>query len=264
INMAFSAGIAVTVNIDTDVMSFIAELGAKFQGQVQGLLGNLNGNPDDDLQFPNGTILEPGSSLRELHDFGLEWLVAQEDTIFTYISPFDYSTYHFPEFSPTFEVPDLDEVSQEIKDLCGDSIECVFDAVITGSLSFANETLVQESTIDEVQKGLVKIVSCGYPGDVENGSVSGSIYLVNATVDVACDDGFTLTGSSRLTCLEDGQWSSGLPVCVGIEDIGGEVGGLSSGIIAAIGLGCSLAVLVAVGGLIFFTMQRKYSKKGRE
>ncbi|XP_038056066.1 uncharacterized protein LOC119728062 [Patiria miniata] len=214
INIAFSAGIAVTVYIDTEVMSFIAELGAKFEGQVQGLLGNLNGNPDDDLQFPNGTIMQPGSSLKELHEYGLEWLVAKEDSLFTYISPFDYSTYHLPEFSPTFEVPHLNQVSQDIKDLCVDSIECVFDAVITGSLSFANETLVVESTISEVQKGLVKIVSCGYPGDVEKGMLSGSLYLVNATVDVVCDDGLAVKGSSKLTCLEDGQWSSDLPICV--------------------------------------------------
>ncbi|XP_038044296.1 uncharacterized protein LOC119718996 [Patiria miniata] len=213
INVAFNSGIAVTVYIDTEMMSFIAQLDTKFQGQIQGLLGNLNGNPDDDLQFPNGTILEPGSSLKEIHEFGLEWLVAPEESIFTYISPFDYNTYYLPEFSPTFEVPDLNLVSQEIKDLCGDSIECVFDAVITGSLSFANETLVVTVTITEVQKGLVKIVSCGYPGDVENGLLSGSVYFVNATVDVACDDGFTLKGTSKLTCLEDGQWSSDLPVC---------------------------------------------------
>ncbi|XP_038047435.1 sushi domain-containing protein 2-like [Patiria miniata] len=254
VNIAFSAGIAVTVYIDTEVMSFIAQLDTKFQGQVQGLLGNLNGNANDDPQFPNGTILEPGSSLKELHDFGLEWLVAPEESIFTYISPFDYSTYHFPEFSPTFEIPDLNEVSQEIKDLCGDSIECVFDAVITGSLSFANETLVVTVTITEVQKGLVKIVSCGYPGDVENGLLSGSVYFVNATVDVACDDGFTLKGSSRLTCLEDGQWSSDLPVCAGMDN--GEEGGLTPGIIAAIVVGAVIVVL-AICGLIYIFVKRK-------
>ncbi|XP_038047433.1 sushi domain-containing protein 2-like [Patiria miniata] len=230
INIAFSAGIAVTVYMNTEVMSFIAQLDTHFQGQVQGLLGNLNGNPADDLQFRNRTILEPGSSLKELHEFGLEWLVALEESIFTYISPFDYHTYHFPEFSPTFEIPNLDEVSQEIKNLCGDSIECVFDAVTTGSLSFANETLVVTVTITEVEKGLVKIVSCGYPGDVENGLLSGSLYFVNATVDVACDDDFILRGSSRLTCLEDGQWSSDLPVCAANCGYPGDVeNGLLSG-----------------------------------
>ncbi|XP_038057143.1 sushi domain-containing protein 2-like [Patiria miniata] len=252
INIAFNAGIAVTVYIDTEVMSFIAQLDTKFEGRVSGLLGNLNGNPDDDLQFPNGTIMQPGSSLKELHEYGLEWLVAKEDSIFTYISPFDYNTYHFPEFSPNFEVPDLNKVSQEIKDLCGDSIECVFDAVITGSLSFANETLVVESTISEVQKGLVKIVSCGYPGDVENGKLSGTVYLVNATVDVACDDGFSLKGSSSLTCLKDGQWSSDLPICIDVED--GEKKGLDGGIIAAIAVGGVLAVLV-VCGLMYFSIK---------
>ncbi|XP_038055045.1 sushi domain-containing protein 2-like [Patiria miniata] len=252
IKIAFNAGIAVTVYIDAEVMSFIAQLDTNFQGQVKGLLGNLNGNPDDDLQFPNGTILESASSLKELHKFGLEWLVAQEDSKFTYISPFDYSTYHFPEFFPTFKVPNLNEVSQETKDLCGDSIECVFDAVITGSLSFANETLVVESTITEVQKGLVKIVSCGYPGDVENGLLYGSVYLVNATVDVACEDGFILKGSSRLTCLEAGQWSSDLPVCDGMEER--EEERLAAGITAAIVVVGLIAVL-AIGGLIYLVMK---------
>ncbi|XP_038044294.1 sushi domain-containing protein 2-like [Patiria miniata] len=257
ISIAFSAGIAATVYMNTEVMSFIAQLDTHFQGQVQGLLGNLNGNPDDDLQFPNGTILEPGSPLKELHEFGLKWLVAPEESIFTYISPFDYSTYHFPKFSPTFEVPDLNQVSQEIMDLCGDSIDCVFDAVITGSLSFANETLVVTVTIAEVKKGLVKIVSCGYPGDVENGMVSGSVYLVNATVDVACDDGFTLNGSSRLTCLEDGQWSSDLPVCAGIKN--GEKEGLAPGIIAGFVVGAVIAVL-AICGLIYILRRRNMKR----
>ncbi|XP_022089622.1 sushi domain-containing protein 2-like [Acanthaster planci] len=250
-NIAFSAGIAIIVYIDTEMMSFIVQLDTKFQGQVSGLLGNLNGNPDDDLQFPNGTIMDSGSSLKELHEFGLEWLVKEEDSIFTYISPFDYSTYHFPEFSPTFGIPDLNEVSQEIKDLCGDSVECVFDAVTTGSLSFANATLVVTGTITEVQNSLVKIVSCGFPGDIENGQMSGSVYLVNATVDLTCDEGFDLKGSSRLTCKADGQWSSAIPLCVSTPQ-------WFAGIIAAIVV-CALLIALAFSCLIYFISKSKKS-----
>ncbi|XP_022089467.1 sushi domain-containing protein 2-like isoform X2 [Acanthaster planci] len=255
INIAFSAGIAIIVYIDPEMMSFIAQLDTKFQGQVRGLLGNLNGNPDDDLQFPNGTVMDPGSSLKELHEFGLEWLVKEDNSIFSYISPFDYSTYHFPEFSPTFEVPDVNEVSQEIKGFCGDSIECVFDAVVTGSLSFANETLMATNTINEVRKGLVKIVSCGFPGDVENGQMWGSVYLVNATVNVTCNENFALEGSSRLTCQADGQWSSDLPVCVFTGDRGDAPKGLSAGVIAAIVVGTLIIVLV-VAGVIYFLARK--------
>jgi len=38
-----------------------------FESQVKGLLGNLNGDPFDDLQFLNGTVLDINSSLQDLH-----------------------------------------------------------------------------------------------------------------------------------------------------------------------------------------------------
>ncbi|XP_033106660.1 sushi domain-containing protein 2-like [Anneissia japonica] len=213
IRFVFNVGIAVIIYVNSEVMSFIAQLDTRFNGQVKGLLGNLNGEPHDDLQFPNGTIMNSNSSLQKLHEYGLEWLVASEDSIFTYISPYDYTTYYFPEFTPTFDVPDLDVVSQEIKDLCGDSFECLFDAVTTGSLTFANNTRVVLATLDIIQKSSVKIISCGFPGDVENGQMFGHVYLVNSTVEVSCESGYVLEGSSSLTCHEDGRWSTDLPRC---------------------------------------------------
>ena len=136
VRVTFSAGISLIIFVNSEVMSFIAQLDTKFQSQVEGLLGNMNGDPADDFQFPNGTILETDSSLQKIHEYGLEWLVTESESNFEYISPFDYSTYNFPDFVPTFVVPDPNTVSQEIRDLCGDSIECIFDAVTTGSLTF--------------------------------------------------------------------------------------------------------------------------------
>ena len=220
IRIAFSAGVAVIVYMKPEVMSFIAQLDTKFKGQIKGLLGNLNGDPDDDFQFQNGTIMNTNSSLEELHEFGLEWLVAEEDSIFTYLSPYDYNTYHFPEFSPIFIIPDSNLISQEIKDVCGNSFECLFDAVTTGSLSFANETLVVTGTIENIQKFSIKIVSCGFPGPVANGTISGYVYLENSTIEVTCDDGFKPQGQTSLLCQSDGQWSSDLPQCKNMKDEG--------------------------------------------
>ncbi|XP_033124482.1 sushi domain-containing protein 2-like, partial [Anneissia japonica] len=240
IRFVFNVGIAVIIYVNSEVMSFIAQLDTRFNGQVKGLLGNLNGEPHDDLQFPNGTIMNSNSSLQELHKYGLEWLVAAEDSIFTYISPYDYTTYHFPEFTPTFDVPDLDGVSQEIKDVCGNSFECVFDAVTTGSLTFANNTRVVSATLDIIQKSSVKIVSCGFPGVVENGIMLGHVYLVNSTVEVTCERGYVLEGSSNLTCYGDGRWSADLPRC---ESPGK---GLSTSIILGIILAASIILVACV------------------
>lgn len=214
VRLVFTAGISVIISINKDVMSFITQMDTKFRGQVIGLLGNMNGDPEDDLRFPNGTLLKNDSSLQDIHRYGLEWLVAEKDSIFTYLSPYDYSTYYFPDFAPTFDIPDPSNVSQEIRDLCGDSFECVFDAVTTGSLLFANETLVASATFTAIQESSVKIVSCGFPGVVEDGEVHGLVYLVNDTVEITCNEGYYLKGSSILTCQADGLWSSDLPRCL--------------------------------------------------
>ncbi|XP_033629956.1 sushi domain-containing protein 2-like [Asterias rubens] len=213
IKIALKSGVAVIVYVKPEVMSFIAQLDTKFKGQVKGLLGNMNEDPDDDLQFLNGSSLNTNAALYEVHELGLEWLVTEEDSIFTYISPYEYKTYLFPEFSPNLVSPDPNLISQEIKDLCGESFECIFDAMTTGSLSLANETLLVTGTLETIQMSSIKIVSCGFPGKVENGKIHGSVYLENSTLRVTCDGGFTQQGSASLWCQGDGQWSSNLPVC---------------------------------------------------
>ena len=246
----FDVGISLIINVNTEAMSFIAQLDTKFQGQVNGLLGNMNGDPADDLRFPNGTILNSNSSLQEIHEFGLEWLVTESESVLTYISPFDYSTYYFPNFIPTFDVPDPNDVSQEIRDLCGDSVECLFDAVTTGSLSFANETLTVSTTFEQIKKYSVKIVSCGFPGEVENGNLFGSVYFVNDTVQVTCVEGFTLEGASTLTCQEDGYWSSEIPLCEALDE-----NGLNKSVIIIII--CVIGGVALIGILVFVVYRIK-------
>ena len=84
----------------------------------------------------------------------------------------------------------------------------------TGSLSFANETLLVTGILETIQIYSIKIVSCGFPGKVENGKINGSVYLENSTLRVTCDGGFYQQGSASLWCQGDGQWSSALPLCV--------------------------------------------------
>ncbi|XP_033632894.1 sushi domain-containing protein 2-like [Asterias rubens] len=260
IRIAFNAGIAIIVYIKHDFMSFTAQLNEKFKDQVQGLLGNLNGDPEDDFRFPDGTIMNPESSMKEIHKYGLHWLVIKEESIFTYLSPYDYNTYFLPDFLPTFDVPNPHDASPEIKDLCGHSLECIFDAVATGSLSFANETLLVTGIIDNIQKSSVKLVSCGFPGSVDNAIMTGSVYLVNSTVEVKCFDGFTLeNGLPSLTCQSTGQWSSTLPSCTMMKDALADVG-LSLLAIIFIVLGAISLCLIIIIITIFIVKQKQKNK----
>uniref|UniRef100_A0A914PBJ6 Uncharacterized protein n=1 Tax=Panagrolaimus davidi TaxID=227884 RepID=A0A914PBJ6_9BILA len=57
----------------------------EWKSKTAGLFGNFNGNKSYDLTSKNGTILDPNSSLQEIHEnFGLSWAVTPQTSLFTY------------------------------------------------------------------------------------------------------------------------------------------------------------------------------------
>ena len=67
---SFRNGISVTISLSFGLLSFVASLPQEFQGITTGLLGNFNGDIEDDYMYPNGTTLDPDASDRMIHDFG--------------------------------------------------------------------------------------------------------------------------------------------------------------------------------------------------
>ncbi|CAH1790204.1 unnamed protein product [Owenia fusiformis] len=49
------------------------------------------------------------------------------------------------------------------------------------------------------------------------GSLTGN--KINSTVEIKCLDGFTLMGSSVLTCMSHGAWDANVPFCRKVEDV---------------------------------------------
>ena len=60
----------VVVSVSRGILSFVATSPAEFEGESRGLLGNFNQNGDDDLIYPNGTVLDINATDTEVHDFG--------------------------------------------------------------------------------------------------------------------------------------------------------------------------------------------------
>lgn len=58
------------------------------------------------------------------------------------------------------------------------------------------------------------VISCGWLSPPNNGKKEGTIYLQGATVQLSCDDGYTLEGSAERTCQANGQWSGEDTNCV--------------------------------------------------
>lgn len=59
-------------------------------------------------------------------------------------------------------------------------------------------------------------IKCKAPGNPENGHSSGEIYTVGAEVTFSCEKGHQLMGTTKLTCLESGEWSHPIPYCEGV------------------------------------------------
>ena len=56
-------------------------------------------------------------------------------------------------------------------------------------------------------------VSCTKLTAPRNGTLDSINHFPGAVVHIICDNGFTITGSSTLVCLDDGQWNNALPSC---------------------------------------------------
>ncbi|XP_070537077.1 uncharacterized protein [Ptychodera flava] len=61
-------------------------------------------------------------------------------------------------------------------------------------------------------------IDCPELGEFENGRVSGASHSFYDNAVFTCYNGYRLSGSKALTCLQTGQWSAQLPVCEDINE----------------------------------------------
>jgi CUB/sushi domain-containing protein len=57
--------------------------------------------------------------------------------------------------------------------------------------------------------------SCGHPGTLEYGVITGNDFTYGKVVSFKCNNGFLLTGSSARTCQTNGIWTGTQPTCNG-------------------------------------------------
>ena len=70
--MIFPSGISVTVKAALGALSIVLAAPKSFKNQTKGLLGTWNDHPEDDFLTPNGTILPPNATSKDIHFyFGL-------------------------------------------------------------------------------------------------------------------------------------------------------------------------------------------------
>ncbi|MGH8894918.1 MAG: hypothetical protein ACRDWY_16695, partial [Actinomycetes bacterium] len=127
---------------------------------AQGLLGNANGDPNDDLAFRDGEVLPAGSSPSVIHGgFADSWRISDADSLFTYganESTASFTDESFPSNVVTMadfteaEVAAASTVCVEAGVAPGPQFEsCVFDIALTGDDSYADQSaLVTDVLVD--------------------------------------------------------------------------------------------------------------------
>lgn len=143
------------------------------QGQLIGLLGNFNGNPDDDLKSRDGKVLPPQSTinqvsqitqnltnwvpiplnqveslfLEQLHkQFGDSWRISQQESLFDYAPGKNTESFTNRAFPNGFQVlrmllPAQVQAAEAACQKAGVPAErlegCLFDVGVTGNADFA-------------------------------------------------------------------------------------------------------------------------------
>ncbi len=70
LSTTFSNGIGVTVTASFGMLSFVVQVPEELRNLTEGLLGDFNGDPGNDLVFRNGTTLFGNVTDRVIHKVG--------------------------------------------------------------------------------------------------------------------------------------------------------------------------------------------------
>ncbi|XP_077996694.1 uncharacterized protein LOC144450002, partial [Glandiceps talaboti] len=137
----FSSTISISIGIAERMLDVVFSAPAKYKGTVKGLMGFWDDDPANDFTLPDGTIKQPaGENLTESEyfEFGQQWNVSADESLFTYKEGTSWSDYNDPSFTPLF----LDELIikfetenptylSQVRSNCGEDDECLFDSLAT-------------------------------------------------------------------------------------------------------------------------------------
>lgn len=145
---------AVHVNRHRAAMGVLVDPPDEHRGAMEGLLGNADGDPTNDVVLANGTVLAD-PTWEDVHpELGESWRVTDDTTLFDYEPGEGPDTYWDPTFPE--RAPSLDDFSAEEQaeaeaiclaagvtdeDLLAD---CIFDVLVMGDPSYAELAAQQQ------------------------------------------------------------------------------------------------------------------------
>ena len=133
-------------------MKILAPPGLLGTSGFAGLLGNYDGNPNNDLFNPAGEVLAVPATPRDIHAFQMAWMVAPAETLFTYPLGLTFANINSnPGYVPQYvgEVPYNAALSPGALITCSAAadyffVACVYSVLVTGRYD-SSEIIVRYS-----------------------------------------------------------------------------------------------------------------------
>ncbi|KAM5332822.1 mucin-4 isoform 4-T4 [Glossophaga mutica] len=167
-----SASLDGTVIVSVIALSNILHASCSFpeeyRNRTEGLLGVWNGYPGDDFKMPNGTVIPPGSTEKELFHYGMTWeingtsLLGKRDN-------------HLPSnFTPLF----FDQLMQNksLTSGCNGDTQCIHDTLATGNIGTGLHTKMFLRSYQKMNNTLNQ-----YPPSID-GAQELKAYMGNTTL----------------------------------------------------------------------------------
>ncbi|XP_070567836.1 sushi domain-containing protein 2-like [Ptychodera flava] len=216
VSVIFDLGVSTEISAVGQAMSLLFLAKPEFKNQTAGLLGTWNDDPDDDLLTPEGNNVPANSSLRDIHyNFGMTWAISPEDSLFYYRPGQDVNANTDLTYEPMFDLPPTND-SSEAASVCGESLQCLFDYLVTGDQETAMGSRVAVETYITTVNITTEVLSCGFLSTPVNGVKNGSSYIAGSVVIFECLPGYTIRGSRERYCHGNGSWA-GLPVTCEVD-----------------------------------------------
>lgn len=199
------------------------DYGVRGSGTLEGLLGDLDGDAQNDLQVNDGDmsteneVITPLPSADELTRFGDSWRVSAEESLFSIAA--EVSTDQTDGAEP-LTMQDIDaEEREEAANTCGEAgvsnelalRDCTYDVAATGDEIFVESAKTIEETVENL--GPENVVPA-QPGETLGGNIFDANQADEAGISILDDDELIVTtgmsadgsGYIRFHIYRDGEY----------------------------------------------------------
>jgi len=155
-----SSGVSLIIISKFSMLNLIVILPNSLKSKTRGLLGNWNGNKNDDFTLRNGNIISTTSNFETLHsDFGLKYMINENESLFIYSNGTNFDSFNDNSFIPKFEIEfgSIEFENQARLGCIGSNIDldaCLFDVSQTQNILASQLSLEIGNIYDNLKSDL--------------------------------------------------------------------------------------------------------------